>query len=494
MNSIRIDLERTLGAIDRNIFGGFAEHLGRCIYGGIYEPDSPLADEHGLRTDVLDALRRLRMPLIRYPGGNFASGYRWRDGVGSVSERPARADLAWFVTDPNHFGTNEFVRFCRKLGSEPYLVVNCGDGDMREARDWVEYCNGTQDSALVRLRHEHGFPEPHRVRYWGIGNEVDGPWQIGHKTPQEYARAFTEFGKVMKWVDPDIKLVASAVSLWGEDFVERGQLLLEQAGDLIDYMALHWYVGNPQDDFTFYMARSEFIEERLCAYEGLIRVVCIERDIRRPVHIAVDEWNVWYRERPSSDAGPKDRNQLEETYNLEDALVVAMHLNAFVRHASTVRMANLAQIVNVIAPIFTRPDGLVLQTIFYPFEMYSRTCGPAALDVWWEGETFTGGRRTGVRILDVSATIDEKKKELVLYVVNRSRTQPMETTISLFDGRFAGDARASVVNGTDIKSENTFDTPDQVMTRESSLVVEGPSMTYTFEPHSVTALVYSVGR
>ena len=179
---------------------------------------------------------------------------------------------------------------------------------------------------------------------------------------------------------------------------------------------------------------------------------------------------------------------------MEDALVVAMHLNAFVRHASTVRMANLAQIVNVIAPIFTRPDGLVLQTIFYPFEMYSRTCGPAALDVWWEGETFTGGRRTGVRILDVSATIDEKKKELVLYVVNRSRTQPMETTISLFDGRFAGDARASVVNGTDIKSENTFDTPDQVMTRESSLVVEGPSMTYTFEPHSVTALVYSVGR
>ena len=148
MNSIRIDLERTLGAIDRNIFGGFAEHLGRCIYGGIYEPDSPLADEHGLRTDVLDALRRLRMPLIRYPGGNFASGYRWRDGIGPVTERPARADLAWFVTDPNHFGTNEFVRFCRKLGSEPYLVVNCGDGDMREARDWVEYCNGTQDSAL----------------------------------------------------------------------------------------------------------------------------------------------------------------------------------------------------------------------------------------------------------------------------------------------------------------------------------------------------------
>lgn len=184
MDRIHIDLERTLGDIDRNLFGGFAEHLGRCIYGGIFDPGSPLADAGGLRTDVLEALRRMRMTNIRYPGGNFASGYRWRDGVGPVAERPARLDLAWGAVDANAFGTNEFIRFCRELRAEPHLVVNCGDGDMREARDWVEYCNGTADTALARLRRAHGFDAPHRVKYWGIGNEVDGHWQIGYKTPR----------------------------------------------------------------------------------------------------------------------------------------------------------------------------------------------------------------------------------------------------------------------------------------------------------------------
>ncbi|GAI56019.1 unnamed protein product, partial [marine sediment metagenome] len=188
------------------------------------------------------------------------------------------------------------------------------------------------------------------------GNEVDGPWQIGHKTPQEYARAFTEFGKVMRWVDPDIKLIASAVSLWSGDWVERGQLLMEQAGDLIDYMALHWYVGNPQNDFAAYMTLSEFFEERLSAYEGLIQAVRLDRGIKRPISIAVDEWNVWYRTHPEY-GGTPEQNKLEEIYNLEDALVVAMHFNAFIRHACSVRMANIAQIVNVIAPIFTRRDG-----------------------------------------------------------------------------------------------------------------------------------------
>ncbi len=491
MNRIKIDPERTLGDISLNIFGGFAEHLGRCIYGGIYEPDSPFADEQGLRTDVMTSLRRLHLPVIRYPGGNFVSGYRWMDGVGPLPKRPARTDLAWHTTDTNHFGTNEFIRFCRKLNSEPYLVVNCGDGDMREARDWVEYCNGTQDSALVKLRHGHGFKEPHKVKHWGIGNEVDGPWQIGYKTSQEYTRAFTEFGKVMKRVDPDIKLIASAVSLWSGDVVERGQMLMEQAGGLIDYMALHWYVGNPENDFTAYMVLSELFEERLSAYEGLIRVGRMDRGIKHPIYIAVDEWNVWYRTH-SRYGGIPEQNKLEEIYNLEDALVVAMHFNAFIRHAYSVRMANIAQIVNVIAPIFTHRDGLVLQTIFYPFELYRRTCGQIALDVWWQGETFVGGEYTGVRTLDVSATLDEAQKQLGIYVINRSRTEVMETTISLATGHFTGSVQASVVNGPDIKAENTFDTPNQVGTSEDTLTAKGQSLTYTFEPHSVTALVCTI--
>ena len=491
MNRIKIDPERTIGTIDRNIFGGFAEHLGRCIYGGIYDPDSPLADKDGLRTDVLAALRRLRMPLIRYPGGNFVSGYRWRDGIGPVEQRPARVDLAWNDVETNKFGTNEFLNFCRKINTEPYIAVNCGDGNMREAADWVEYCNGTRESALVKMRRQHGFPEPHNVKYWGIGNEVDGHWQIGAKTAEEYARTFTEFAKVMKWNDPNIKLIASAVSNWEGRFVERTQLLLEQAGNLIDYLSLHWYVGNWHNDFAEYMTVSELFEERLSSYEGLIRALCLERKIPYPISITVDEWNVWYRTR-SPEAGGPTRNKLEEIYNLEDALVTAMHFNAFIRHANSVKMANIAQIVNVIAPVFTRRDGLVLQTIFYPFEVYSSTCGQTALDVWLTGDTFSGGKCTGVPILDVSATLDNTGQQLALFVVNRSPDKAMETRIDLTTGRFSGNARVITVNGPDIKAENTFTEPDNVQSKEHTLSVDGQSIVYEFEPHSVTALLCGI--
>ncbi|MFC1900095.1 alpha-N-arabinofuranosidase [Chloroflexota bacterium] len=488
MNRIRIDPERVIGEIDRNIFGGFAEHLGRCIYGGIYEPGSPLADKQGFRKDVLNALRRLGMPIIRYPGGNFVSGYRWRDGVGPESERQTRTDLAWNDVETNRFGTNEFIEFCRKLKTEPYMVVNCGDGDMREARDWVEYCNGTRDSALVKLRREHGYSEPHNVRYWGIGNEVDGHWQIGYKTPQEYARAFTEFGKAMKWVDPGIKLVASAISDWKDELVERTCLLLEQAGDLIDYLSLHWYVGNAANDFAAYMAVSELLEERLSAYEGLMRAMVFERQIKRPIYIAIDEWNVWYRT-----YGPEKREKkLEEIYNLEDALITAVQLNAFIRHARTVKMANIAQIVNVIAPVFTNQEGLALQTIFYPFELYSRTCGNLALDTWWEGDTFSGGGHKGLRLLDVTSTLDETDRRLTVYVVNRSESSEMEAEIRLVGAEFKGNVNVYIVNGPDIKAENTFETPSRVQTKESRITARNHTLNFIFEPHSVTALVCDI--
>jgi len=488
VNRIKVDPERVMSSIDRNIFGGFAEHLGRCIYGGIYDPGSPLANEYGLRIDVLQSLRRLQMPIIRYPGGNFASGYRWMDGVGPKEERPIRSDLAWHAIDSNHFGTNEFIAFCNILKSEPYLVVNCGDGEMREARDWVEYCNGIQDSALVRLRHKHGFIEPHRVKYWGIGNEVDGHWQIGYKTPQEYARVYTEFAKVMRWVDPQIKLIASAISDWDGDIVVRTQLLLEQAADLIDYLSIHWYLGNPHNNFAEYMAVSELMEDRIKSIEGLVRAIALEKKSNRQIPIAVDEWNVWYRTHPKY-GGLSTENKLEEVYNLEDALVVAINLNAFIRHSGSVKMANIAQIVNVIAPIFTNPEGHILQTIFFPLEMYSSTCGTTALDVWWDGETFIGGRYSAVRTLDVSATIDETKKELVLYVVNRSAEKALETEITLSTGQFKEAIRVAVLNGPNIKSENTFHIPDHVKIRKHELPAQGQSLMYAFEPHSITSMV-----
>ncbi len=482
MNRIFVNPAFAIGELDRNIFGGFAEHLGRCIYGGIYEPGSQLADERGLRMDVMSALRRLNMPLIRYPGGNFVSGYRWRDGVGPQYKRPARKEMAWNTVEPNQFGTNEFIEFCRAVNTEPYLVVNCGDGDMREARDWVEYCNGTQQTELADLRRHHGYGEPHNVKYWGIGNEVDGPWQIGYKTPQEYARATTEFAKVMKWIDPSIKIIASAVSNWAAaDFVERGQLLLEQAGGLIDYMGLHWYVDNETNDFATYMTLSELFEARLSAYEGLIRAVQVERRNKRPIYLAVDEWNVWH----SSPAGVI----AETIYNLEDALIAALHLNAFIRHAKSVKMTTIAQIVNVLAPIFTRPDGLFLQTIFYPFELYSQHAGATALDVQWDGDTFSAGDYTGLRTLDVTATLSSDSRQLALFVVNRSERDGSETQIKLVEGEFNGPVQVHTVNGPDIKTQNSFEQPGLVHTWESQIAAETKTLNITFEPHSVTVLV-----
>ena len=500
MNYIKIDLERIVSDIDRNIFGGYLENK---VYGGIYYPDSPRADQDGLRSDIKVALERMKMPNIRYPGGNLASGYRWMDGIGPVQARPARHDLAWNAIVSNHFGTNEFIRFCRKMNIQPYLCANCGDGDMREAADWVEYCNGTGDSALVKLRREHGFKEPHQVKYWGIGNEVDGPWQIGYKTPQEYARAVTEFGKVMKRVDPDIKLIAAAVSLW-EDFprslysarktewVERTQLILEQAGDFIDYLALHRYAHlNNDDPFETFMAFAEDFNERLSAYEGLIRSVSLENGIRHNISIAVDEWAVMRL--------PHRQDRVIINL-LEDALVTGLYLNAFIRHAHSVRMANFTSMMTAVGINFPNlvylDKPVLLNTIFYPFELYSRTCGQLALDVFWYGETFSGtylGRTyTGIRTLDVTATLNELRKQLVVYVVNQSRKEAMETTISLASGQFAGDMRVSVINGPDIKAGNTIEKPDQVGLKETAIKVSGKSFNCAFEPHSVTALICAV--
>jgi len=483
MNEIFINPVRTIGRIERNLFGGFAEHMARCVYEGIYDPASPLADEHGLRPDVIQALRRLKMPIVRYPGGNFVSGYRWRDGIGPLAERPPRMDLAWHHVDSNHFGTDEFIRFCRRLETEPFLVVNCGDGDMREARDWVEYCNGTADTALTRLRRQNGFEAPHRVMMWGIGNEVDGHWQIGMKTPEEYARAFTEFGKVMKWVDPAIKLVASGISDWNGPVVERLQLLLEQGGSLVDYVDIHWYVNNQANDFAAFMANSELFEQRLMAVAGLIRAVKMDRAITRPIHIAVGEWNVVYR--TDLERG------IEEVYNLEDALMAGLHFNAFIRHADVVKRANIAQSVNMIAPIRTRPDGLVLQTIFYPFELYSQSCGDLALDVHWQGETFDGGEYSGVRVLDVAASLDTASNRLAVFIVNRAlHESPVRLRLEM--GQFAGGGEIAIVNGRDIKVENTFESPDNVTTTRAPLAASGSTLDVTLQPHSVTALLLDI--
>jgi alpha-N-arabinofuranosidase len=498
MNHIKIDLERTLSDIDHNIFGGYMEIGYRDTeFKYLNVDDSAFSKMGELRSDVRETIRRMKLPNIRFPGGNFASGYRWMDGVGPVEERPSRHDLAWRCTVSNKFGTNEFIKLCRNFNIEPYLNVNCGDGDMREAADWVEYCNGTGNTDLVKLRQKHGFHEPHNVKYWAIGNEVDSPGQIGYKTPQEYAREYTEFSKVMKRVDPNIKLIASAVCSWEDyplgaeflyrktEWVERAQLMLEQAGDRIDYMAIHRYAHPHEDDpFETYMAFAADYNERLNAYEGLIHAISLEKGINHAISIAVDEWGI-IRSSPN--------REIWRHVNLTDAMVTALHLNAFIRHARSIRLANFPRMPTSIGVNLSQPEGkVILQTNFYPFELYSRTCGQLALDVFWCGETFSGlyKNRTfnGIRALDVAATLDNIGKQLVIYVVNQSKEEAQETAISLISGHFTEKIKVSVVNGPDIKAENTTDEPNKVGVKESTFKVSGKSFTYTFEPHSVTAL------
>jgi alpha-L-arabinofuranosidase len=490
--TVSIDLERVIGSIDRGIFGGFLEHLGRCIYGGVFEPDSPKADEHGVRTDVLEALRGLRLANIRYPGGNFVSGYRWRDGVGPAEDRPTRLDLAWRGVDTNRFGTDEFLAYCRRLGTEPYMVVNCGDGDLREARDWVEYCNGSAPTEPVRLRTRNGHADPYGVRLWGIGNEVDGPWQIGYKEPAEYARAYHEMAKVMRWVDPTIQLIASGTSSWDDSFVERAQLLVEQAGDFIDYMSIHWYVGDRDGDLAAYLATSELIEDRLAAYEGLMRALALQQHRPKgPIPLAVDEWNVWYRATP--DASSPEFNGLEETYDLADALVVALHLNAFIRHCRTVRMANLAQLVNVIAPMVTTPDDLLLQTTYFPFELYSTTAGSTAIDACVSSDTFSGGEHPGVPYLDVSATLDGDTRAVSVFVVNRRLDSPSEVELRLAGGRFPADVEVRTITGPEPRATNSWQDRSRIATQLTNLETDrGPSLVHTLEPHSVTGFRFTI--
>jgi alpha-N-arabinofuranosidase len=342
------------------------------------------------------------------------------------------------------------------------------------------------------------------VRLWGIGNEVDGPWQVGFKTAQEYARTYTEFAKVMRWADPEIKLVASAISLWETNIVERVQLLLEQAAEAIDYLSIHWYVGNPGGDLPAYLATSELIEERLGIVEGLSAALTQRHQPLEPIPIAVDEWNVWYKATPD----PRDPafNGLEETYDLADALVVAMHFNAFFRHARTVKMANLAQLVNVIAPMTATTDDLLLQTTHYPFELYAQTAGPIALDATWSSDTYSARRilsnfvaretdleYKGVRLLDVSATLDEDARRVSVYVVNRDLDDAREVEIAIEPARPRPSVQVHTITGPAADAVNTFDDRSTVTTTtETRELGPGPTFTATVPPLSVNAFIFEL--
>ncbi|MBV8866324.1 MAG: hypothetical protein JO210_13105 [Acidobacteriaceae bacterium] len=480
---IKIDTERIIGQIDPKLYGNFTEHLGRCIEGGIFEENSPLSDKNGFRKDVMKAVEDLHVTFLRWPGGNFSSNYNWRDGIGPRDERPARLEMAWGTIEDNRFGTHEFLNYCEAIKTEPYLCANFGTGSWDEAQQWVEYCNYPSGTATSKLRQKNGRQEPWKVKYWGLGNEMDGPWQMGHRTAEDYGKFALEGAKLMKWTDPTLKLVAAGSANYGPgaDWINWNRVVLQYLKDHADFLSLHLYVGNPENNFEEFMASSLELQNRTRIAEGIIRAAMSDTE-NRQIYIAWDEWNVWYRARGDKERG---RRILEEHYNLEDALVIATFLNGFVNNAQIVKIANMAQLVNVIAPIFTSPNGMFLQTIYYPLQLFAANSFGNALELFVDGPTYASKHSPATPLLDISAAYN--RGTLVLNVVNRSRYEVLPATFELEGGQFSAEFEVAEVNGPDIKSENTFGTT-LVKTTHKSTQASGTRLRYQFPAHSYTML------
>lgn len=494
---IKIDVDRTIGQVDSNIYGSFVEHLGRCVYGGIYDKGSPLSDKDGYRKDVMQAVKDLHVTLIRYPGGNFVSNYHWLDGVGP--DRIPRMDLAWGTLETNEFGTDEFMKWAREVGVKPYFAVNMGTGTIEEARRWVEYCNVKEGPYYAQLRKKYGHPDPYHIKYWSLGNEMDGYWQMGHLDADDYVKKAREAAKLMRLTSPGIKLIGTGSSNYRPDADPNAwnETILHGLRDYIDYISLHIYVGNPENNYYDFMSTPLVMEQRTKIVKGMIATEMqnAHRGDRPPIYIAWDEYNVWYRAR--TDKTMKGTHALEEHYDLEDALVIAEFLNGFIRNADVVKMANLAQLVNVIAPIFTNEKGMYKQTIYYPFQLFAGNVYGTSLDVYVDcgkyntdefyvglGETKT--RQTNVPYLDVSATYNGD--EVTICVVNRNKDKAITTDVICQTGHFSGDFQVYEVNGPDIKSTNDFDTTTVKTVTKPSVKSKPELLTYSFPPHSFTML------
>jgi alpha-N-arabinofuranosidase len=488
---IRIDTSRVIGEVSPRVFGNFAEHLGRCIYGGIFEEGSPLADADGYRKDVLEAVKPLGVSVLRWPGGNFASGYNWVDGIGPRDQRPARPDHAWGALESNRFGTDEFLRYCERIGAEPYLCINAGLGSVDQARQWVEYCNETRPTYWAKQRVRNGREKPWNVKIWGLGNEIDGPWQLGHKNAEDYAKFALAAAVAMRREDETIQLIASGSSNFGPsaDWVGWNRTVLDQLKNEIDYISLHTYIGNPDSNFEKYLAVSQDLDERIAIVEGQIKAARNGQTRPHPIYIAFDEWNTWYRARGGTTEFQIAKTGLEEHYNFEDALATGMFLNAFIRHANVVKMANLAQLVNVIAPIFTNKQGLYLQTIYFPLVEYGKQRGNLSLDAQVTGPTYRTGNRQPLGYLDVSTTYNSAGRAIYLNVLNRSEKSDIAARVENVAGAIAGEAAVWEMNNPDLKAVNDFGSEKvRPATRTAALALANNGFTYTFPKHSLTIL------
>lgn len=484
-----VDKDFKISDVDSRIYGSFIEHLGRAVYGGVYEPDHPLADENGFRKDVIELVKELDVPIIRYPGGNFVSGYNWEDGVGPIGERPRRLDLAWRTTETNELGTNEFVDWTKKVNSEVMMAVNLGTRGIDEARNLVEYCNHPGGTYYSDLRKQHGYKDPHKIKTWCLGNEMDGPWQIGHKTAEEYGRLAVETAKAMKWVDPTIELVTCGSSSSSmATFPEWEATTLEHTYEAADYISLHQYYGNRDNDSASYLAKSLDMDHFIKTVISTCDYIKAKKRSKKTMYLSFDEWNVWYHSNeadkkiePWSIAPP----QLEDVYNFEDALLVGSMLMTMLKHSDRVKMACMAQLVNVIAPIMTdTKGGAWKQTIFYPYQHVSMYGRGIALQPVISSPKYDSKEFTDVPYLDSIAVHNPEKEELTIFALNRS----LEDSLTLeCDVRSFSDYQIiehTVLENENLKAVNTLEQQAVVPHNRGKAVLEGGNIIAPLAKHS----------
>ncbi|MBG0817074.1 alpha-N-arabinofuranosidase [Planomonospora sp. ID82291] len=468
---VTLDPAFRIAPVHRRTFGAFVEHLGRCVYTGIHEPGHATADEDGFRRDVLELTRELGVTTVRYPGGNFVSGYRWEDGIGPVEDRPRRLDLAWHSTEPNHVGLDEFVRWSRKAGVEPMMAVNLGTRGIQEALDLLEYCNVESGTHWSDLRRANGAAEPHAIRMWCLGNEMDGPWQIGHKTAREYGRLAAATGRAMRMLDRDLELVACGSS--GSSMPTFGTweaTVLEEAYDVVDYVSCHAYYEEHDGDLASFLASAVDMDHFVESVTATADSVRARLGATKRINVSFDEWNVWYLSRYLNAEPPADwpvaPPLLEDHYHLADAVVLGGLLISLLRHSDRVTAASLAQLVNVIAPIMTEPGGRAWrQTTFHPFALTAAHARGDVLRVEPVSPVHETAKYGEVPLLDAVATRDPETGETVLFAVNRSVSEPLELTVDARSLGTAAPPTAVTLSGPDVYARNTADDPDRVAPR-----------------------------
>ena len=482
----------TIGEIDRRIYGSFIEQLGRAVYGGIYEPGHPTADDQGFRRDVLELVKALNVPIVRYPGGNFVSGYNWEDGTGDKAKRPRRMELAWGTIETNQVGIDEFQEWAKRAGAEVMMAVNLGTRGADEARSCVEYCNASTDTYYANLRRQNGFEQPFGIKVWCLGNEMDGKWQIGSKTAEEYGRLAAETAKVMKWVDPSIELVACGSSGLGmKTFGEWELTVLDHTYDYVDYISLHTYYGNQDNDTPRFLGRAEDMNEFIKGTAALCDAIKAKKKSKKTVNLSFDEWNVWFHSKEQDKALEKwtvAPPQLEDVYTFEDALLVGSMLMTLQNNCDRVKMACLAQLVNVIAPIMTENGGKAwAQTIFYPF-LYASAYGNGTTLRAITESTCYQAKDKSIPYLTGSVIHNPEKGEVVIYALNRSLEEDMALEVELEGFSDCRLTAHTELYCEDLKAINDKET-ERVSPRAVEIAADG---TVTLKKHSWNMLVYKV--